>query len=217
MVFWLTVAVLCLALFAADLVTVKDGILAASDRSLELDAHHALGTSTYAVFRDISLVGGGTVRTGLIVLIALVLAVLRRWWLVILVVVGTGGASLLDYIVKGLVARPRPELFVHGTAAGGYSFPSGHAMDSFAFLFVVAYLFWYFMRHVGFALLVSVLAGICIALIGLSRVVLGVHYPSDVVGGYALSAAWLSLVLAVLDRPLRREKVLAGNPERTSA
>ncbi|KEO84160.1 phosphatase PAP2 family protein [Tumebacillus flagellatus] len=100
------------------------------------------------------------------------------------------GAAALNQLLKMIFHRPRPDLH-RLIEITGYSFPSGHSMSAFAMYGVLTFLLW---RHVptrwGRALIV--LLGIAMTLmIGISRIYLGVHYPSDVIGGYLAGGFWL--------------------------
>lgn len=114
----------------------------------------------------------------------------RRRPVVFLAVTGWLG-GLIDTAVKVLVARPRPELEEPLAHALGKSFPSGHAMTSLvvygALLLVVMPLI-----AARWRLVVVALTGLLVLGIGVSRLVLGVHFITDVVGGWILGAAWLS-------------------------
>jgi undecaprenyl-diphosphatase len=115
------------------------------------------------------------------------------------------GSYLLNKLLKWLFHRDRPDIHRIVTEEG-FSFPSGHAMQAFAMYATLTYLLW---RHIpsqfGRGLLLAFSALIMLA-IGTSRVYLGVHYPSDVLGSYAASAAWLffSLFLFLRAGWLRR-------------
>lgn len=106
------------------------------------------------------------------------------------------GGALVDQVLKVLVHRARPAYgaaYLHGHS---YSFPSGHAMGSIiGYAMIVIAL----RRHVPAArrhvVAVSVAAAVCVLAIGASRLYLGVHYPSDVVGGWAAGAVWLAVCL----------------------
>ena len=112
-----------------------------------------------------------------------------------------GGAMLINVLFKLFFARVRPALFDHLTPAPGYSFPSGHAMGSAAF-FLALYLLIaeLFPRWRWLAGIVGLLGTLGI---GLSRLVLQVHYPSDVLAGWALSVAWVLGVNLVYARTRR--------------
>ena len=99
---------------------------------------------------------------------------------------------ILNWILKQTFHRARPELH-RLIDIGGYSFPSGHAMNAFAFYGILAFLLW---RHIpnqtGRTILI-LFSSLFIILIGISRVYLGVHYPSDIIGGYLASGFWLTI------------------------
>lgn len=106
--------------------------------------------------------------------------------------ISVAGAGILNTVVKWAVERPRPSVVPPVYAASGLSFPSGHSMASFALFFAI----WLVARHerfryAGAYLLVAVLV---VPVVGFTRAYLGVHYPSDVLAGWALSGAWLALV-----------------------
>ena len=111
--------------------------------------------------------------------------------LAVFLVVTTLGGGLLDTIVKEAVGRPRPSLVDPVASAHGKSFPSGHAMSS-----TVAYgaLLLVFLPAIGRRYRPVVFAGVVVLVlaIGFSRLALGVHYISDVVGGFVLGLAWLA-------------------------
>ena len=111
--------------------------------------------------------------------------------LAVFLVVTTLGGGLLDTVVKEAVGRARPSLEAPVASAHGKSFPSGHAMSS-----TVAYgaLLLVFLPVIGrrYRLLVFAGAVVLVVAIGFSRLALGVHYISDVVGGYVLGLAWLA-------------------------
>ena len=115
--------------------------------------------------------------------------------LAVFLVVTTLGGGLLDTLVKEAVGRPRPSLAEPVATARGKSFPSGHAMSSTV---VYGSLLLVFLPVIGRRYRPVVLAGtvILVAAIGFSRLALGVHYITDVLGGFVLGGAWLALSVA---------------------
>jgi undecaprenyl-diphosphatase len=106
------------------------------------------------------------------------------------------GANLLDEGLKLLFHRARPDAFFGVARPSTYSFPSGHSFVSFCFYLALASVI---VRTSGTERgrsLIWCAAALLIALIGLSRIYLGVHYPTDVLGGYAGGAAWFSVASA---------------------
>jgi undecaprenyl-diphosphatase len=105
---------------------------------------------------------------------------------------------VLNTLIKEILQRERPSL-QHLVEAGGYSFPSGHAMISMGF-FGMIFAIWAIERKIrGRSLfLPCVLGALLILLIGLSRVYLGVHFPTDIVGGYIAGIIWLVFTVPVI-------------------
>ena len=109
------------------------------------------------------------------------------------------GGGLIVEIIKHLFRRARPEILSHLVAESGYGFPSGHSFVAFSFYGFMAY---YLFRRArsGFAKAITLISGALIILaIGASRVYLGVHWPSDVLGSYLLGAAWISAIILYLE------------------
>jgi undecaprenyl-diphosphatase len=150
--------------------------------------------------RDVTALGGVTVMT--LVTIAGVLAFLmhgRRWHAAIL-----AGTVLLADIssegLKNLYGRPRPALVPHGAYVYSASFPSGHSTLSAATFLTLATLIASLEPNRGTKIMVYVLAVLLVLGIGVSRVYLGVHWPSDVLAGWCLGAAWALAAWTVLSR-----------------
>lgn len=110
----------------------------------------------------------------------------RRTWFWLLAV---GGAALLNFLAKHSFMRVRPALWVSMLPEATYSFPSGHAMASMAFAAAAVCLLWHQTRR---RLAALGCAGLFVLLVGMSRVYLGVHYPSDVMAGWLASLAWVT-------------------------
>lgn len=98
--------------------------------------------------------------------------------------------ALLNAVLKALVARPRPEGFrlVEET---GFSFPSGHSMVAMAFFGLIIYLIWRYGAGGKRRIALAAVFAFIIVMIGISRIYLGVHYASDVLGGFCASLLWL--------------------------
>ena len=101
-------------------------------------------------------------------------------------------AVALNVLLKQLVQRPRPDGF-RLIAETGYSFPSGHSMVAMAFYGLLAWMVWHYERDRFVRWLCVIGFGLVIALIGISRIYLGVHYASDVIAGFCVSLIWLAL------------------------
>ncbi len=168
---------------------------------LESADHHAAAglnglvaghSAVIGVVKAVTWLGSGGVLWTLIGAAVVLLAIRRRWRLAIYLLVTGAGELTLDPVLKALVGRLRP-VVAHPIAHGnGNSFPSGHALGSivcYGALFLVflpaARGIW---RRVFTAVIVTLIAAI-----GVSRLLLGVHYVSDVLGGWALGITWLGI------------------------
>lgn len=147
--------------------------------------------------RDITALGSAPVLVLFVLAVVIALAVRRQYHGVALVLAATVGARLLNVSLKALFARPRPDLVQHLTEVRSASFPSGHAMDSAVIYLTLAALLARLvvpralkLYFVGVALLLTFL-------VGLSRVYLGVHYPTDVLAGWMAGLAWSVLCWGV--------------------
>lgn len=124
------------------------------------------------------------------------LAVYRRWPELEGFALSLAGGAVLNFVLKNIFERARPDAF-HVVAAAGYSFPSGHAMVSLCFYGMAAFLLarvipsWQWRYMLGVAIAILILA------IGISRIYLGVHYPSDVVAGYTAGTMWLMFSISI--------------------
>ena len=110
--------------------------------------------------------------------------------------IAVSGAALLNFVAKLGFARARPDLWVSISPEVTYSFPSGHAMNSFALAGALVMLTW----HSKWRLPVAVVALSYVTIIGLSRIYLGVHFPSDILAGWAASMAWIAGVVVTIRR-----------------
>lgn len=96
------------------------------------------------------------------------------------------GSALLNLGAKQLFARERPGLWESIAPESTYSFPSGHAMGSVTLAMVLVLLVW----HTRWRCWVTLPMAAFVAMVGLSRVYLGVHYPSDILAGWTFAIAW---------------------------
>ncbi|AKT36919.1 phosphatase PAP2 family protein [Chondromyces crocatus] len=143
--------------------------------------------------------GGPLAITVLLVTTGLILIARRRWSEVGGVALAGLGCALLNTSLKHAFARERPALFESPFHLTSYSFPSGHAMGSLVGFGMVAFLLVRRARTVQGPVspllsAVTVLStALLVLLIGLSRMYFGVHFPTDIVGGYLAGAQWLTL------------------------
>ncbi len=175
----------------------------ASDINNLIAGQHALVT----IVKDVSLLGGTIALSAVVAAGAILLLLRRQWKLATYLVVTGAGALVLDPVLKSLVGRLRPVLAHPVAHAPGNSFPSGHALGSlvcYGAIFVVFIPAARGRLRTVFTVVIAVL----VALIGISRILLGVHYLSDVLGGWAIGVAWLGVTTVAFEVSRRA----AGRP-----
>jgi undecaprenyl-diphosphatase len=114
-------------------------------------------------------------------------------------VITMAGSTILLVTLKTVFRRARPDPFFETVLPESYSYPSGHSLSSFCFYGVLAAIITTRVERRSLRAVIWAGAFLLIALIGLSRIYLGVHHPSDVVAGYAAAFVWVTAV-AVADR-----------------
>lgn len=135
-----------------------------------------------------------------VVIIFLVLKWKRALILFLLTMVGE---LALDLTLKGFFRRARPEAFFDYPLPKSFSFPSGHALGSFCFFGILAWLVTARLENKLLKVAIWTAAAFFAFAIGLSRIYLGVHYPSDVIAGYTTGLFWI-IVVAVSDHWLQK-------------
>ena len=157
-----------------------------------------------AVVKAVTWLGSDGVLWTIIGVSAVFLAFRRRWRLVLYLLVTGAGALVMDPILKDLVGRLRPVVAHPIAHGGGNSFPSGHSLGSIVCYGAVFLVFLPAARGRWRAVLRAVVVTL-VALIGISRILLGVHYLSDVLGGWTLGITWLGLTAFAFELTRRAE------------
>jgi undecaprenyl-diphosphatase len=199
---------------------VLEGDTTALDRAVLLalrDAHNPadpIGPSWFEeAARDITALGGHVVLTIVTLATLAYLVMTRKSHAAVLVVAAVGGGMLLSTALKMGFERPRPDLVPHVARVYTASFPSGHAMLSAVTYLTLGALL---ARVQPSRRLKAFLLGLAVSLtvlVGASRVYLGVHWPSDVLAGWCVGAAWASLCWFVALQLQRRGQVETGHEE----
>jgi membrane-associated phospholipid phosphatase len=193
-------------------------VLDQETQTLDLSALHFLqrlaSPDLTLAARLLSLMGSEAVVVLGVVLLAM-FGWQQRWGAAFVLILVTGGAQVLNDVLKELFHRTRPEPVTGLIHAQNFSFPSGHAMVSAAFYFYLAYLSWRFVHGWWRGALVGSLI-LLVLLIGLSRLYLEAHYLSDVIAGYLAGFLWTDAVtlgsrlLAVRPQRLRARRMRQG-------
>lgn len=145
-----------------------------------------------SVVKAVTWLGSDGVLWTIIGVSAVFLAFRRRWRLVLYLLVTGAGALVMDPVLKTLVGRLRPVVAHPIAHGGGNSFPSGHSLGSIVCYGAVFLVFLPAARGRWRPAFTAVIVTL-VALIGISRILLGVHYLSDVLGGWTLGITWLGL------------------------
>lgn len=157
---------------------------------------HRSGLTT--IMTVITHLGDKITQTLVTVLTVALLFILKKWrvalWYGFTIL---GGALLLNGTIKEFYARVRPSQIDPLVEIGGYSFPSGHSMGAVIVYGGLLFLILRSIRSSRLKVFLSVITFMMILSIGLSRIYLAVHFPSDVIGGFSLGLSWLALSIAL--------------------
>jgi membrane-associated phospholipid phosphatase len=173
----------------------EDGILP-FDKPILVWAHSLAAPALDHVFITVSEIGylWGVVPVNIIVLAYLVLQ--RRYREGLFWALAVGGSALLNLGVKTYFARDRPDLWEQVVTETSFSFPSGHAMGAATLATALLCLAWRGPFHWPAVILLPLFA----LTVGVARVYLGVHYPSDILAGFAVAVAWVMGMHQVVGR-----------------
>lgn len=129
-----------------------------------------------------------------------------RWLIQSVIILATTAA--LNVFIKNYISRDRPDIDMRLVEASSYSYPSGHSMCALAFYGFLIYLAYTKVSHQWVRILAYISLPLLILAIGASRVYLGVHFPSDVIAGFAAGLFWLVFVIFIINafRIYRRKK-----------
>jgi undecaprenyl-diphosphatase len=142
---------------------------------------------------DITALGGGTFIVIITVSVVGFLILQKNYNAMWLILVATIGGALLSFGLKELIGRERPPLIFHLVYVNSLSFPSGHSMMSAVVYLTQASLISQIQKKKSIRVYIITIALILTLLIGISRVYLGVHYPTDVLAGWSIGIAWAFL------------------------
>ncbi|MEX2153602.1 MAG: phosphatase PAP2 family protein [Gemmatimonadaceae bacterium] len=151
------------------------------------------------IMLEITFLGTGIVVMTVVGVSAMFLWLTKHRYSAILLLIATFGGILLNNLLKVGFGRPRPQIFDWGTEVMSLSFPSGHAMSAAVVYGTVAYLATRLQRRHLHRVITLLCAAILIVAIALSRLYLGVHYPSDVIAGIIIGLAWAAFCMATLE------------------
>lgn len=143
------------------------------------------------------LAKGEVIAVGVII-ISLILILIKKWRFLKAILISVLGGELFVWVIKNLIDRPRPPLVSALVNETTYSFPSGHTFVAIAFYGLLGYLIIQSERNKFLKIISLVFISFLIVSIGLSRIYLGAHWPSDVLASFVSGAAWLSILITWL-------------------
>ena len=161
------------------------------------------------LMHGISAIGWFRIAAPTTVVAVVLVALLGLRWQALTLGLAALTGHLFNQALKALIERPRPPMGAEEMAALGvdtFAFPSGHAQSFTIFYGFLAYLIWQHAKHPALRRAGAAAMLLMIALVGISRVYLGVHWPSDVVGAYIIGVLWLQLWTRVLRACLVAQK-----------
>src|SRR3954447_11512185 len=142
---------------------------------------------------DLTAIGGPTVLGLVVASVAGFLVLQTRYRTALVVVLTSAGGDLLDTVMKHAFDRPRPTIVPHLRVVYSTSFPSGHAMESAIVYLTLGAILMRAAQSRTTKLYILAIAVLLTVLVGVSRVYIGVHYPTDVIGGWIIGFVWASI------------------------
>lgn len=168
------------------------------------------------MMRDFTAVGSTGVLTLMVVTIAGFLAMTRKAHAALFVLASVIGGVLISQSMKWAFGRPRPDLVPHGAEVYTASFPSGHSMMAAVVYLTLGVLLARTQTDRAVKIYIVCVAVVVTLLVGTSRVYLGVHWPTDVLAGWALGAAWALICWLVMAWLQTRRQVEDGATDKSS-
>jgi len=184
------------------------------DMKAAIELREVDSPAVLALMAAVSFLGDGWVPVFLVFAVAAICA-LRRRWIEAIFVIATLSAGALAGVLKALVGRERPPAFAMSPSDlfpsfNTYAYPSGHVLFFVVFYGFLAYLSWKYLTGRARLISLSVCAAL-IVLIGPSRLILGEHWVSDVVGSYIIGTLWLIILILLYEMVLHwRTRGLEG-------
>lgn len=200
--FRIIIVCLCLLLFSVILFNVcKYGVLDIDNNIYNFISKNIMNDTLSSILKCVTHLGG----VAFIVLLGVLCFMFckkNRWFITFDLV----GCTVINQTIKHIVRRPRPNV-LRLVEESGYSFPSGHSMISVAFYGLVIYLVYKNVNNKYLKWTLITLLSLLILTIGFSRIYVGVHYFTDVVGGFFLALAYLIFYIYIYNKKvIKNEK-----------
>jgi undecaprenyl-diphosphatase len=208
------IAIVASLAFVAIAAEMRSGALDRLDAAIELAVHRLDSPLADAVMKTATLIGSSIVLLPAVVLVTLLAVRLRKRTVAIVLVIDTIAVIAANNALKLMFSRERPRLFDKIALPTDYSFPSGHSMSALGIYGVIAAAL--IALHPKARRATIAAAILLIAAIGFSRIYLGVHWPSDVLGGYLGGVPPLIVSVHLIHRRGRGDRNLADLVDATA-
>jgi undecaprenyl-diphosphatase len=191
---WLGTASLAFGLFIKITSELLESEVSGVDRTILIAFAKARTPWLTVMAVDLTALGSVTLVVLFSTIALCVLLLLRDRMGALQLVAASVGAGILTTTIKNYIDRPRPEVVTQLIQVSGLSYPSGHSLAAASLYLTVAILVCRHLQRIGYQIAILAMTVAIILLVGMSRVYLGVHYPSDVASGISLGAAWALLL-----------------------
>lgn len=202
-----SVFVTAVLLFAILAVIVGSGVTNALDSSILLAINSLSSPWLNTFFVAFTELGGVIVVWVVAIILVLLFLAKRNYIRALLIAVGIGGVAAMNLLLKSIFERARPDLWDWIVTETHTSFPSGHATASMALALCIVYLLW----NTKWRKATIIAASVYLLLIGFSRLYLGVHFPTDILGGWLLGIGWMALVITFVITVNYRKRIVKGD------
>lgn len=184
-------------------INVKNGKILELDLNIyKFFSENIINDKLTPIVKVITHIGGAKIVFVLTVLAIILIKGLKNKLFLLTGVVGTAG---LNVVLKHIIQRERPNIN-RLIPEKGYSFPSGHSMMSMAFYGMLIFLIFKYVKNTALKWTLIVILTILLSTIGITRIYLGVHYPSDVIGGFLVSLTYLFILTEIYNKVKIEEK-----------
>jgi len=191
---WLSGAALAFLMFIRITRELIEGDVGAMDSAILLAVAKKRTPWLTIAAVDVTALGSITLVVLFSAFTLLVLLVLRDRMGALQLLASSAGASILTIVTKDMIERIRPAEAQQLVVVSGFSYPSGHSVSASALYLTIAIIAGRYVQHRGARATIVLAVSAVLIMIGTSRVYLGVHYPTDVVSGISLGAAWALLL-----------------------
>ncbi|MFC7783718.1 MULTISPECIES: phosphatase PAP2 family protein [unclassified Rossellomorea] len=197
---FIAISLICLIAFTWGFVTIveewKENEIAQFDNGVFEIVRGFISPKLTTFMTSITFLGGVKGITIFAISVVVILLYLKKYPLALFVATTITTGAGFNWLLKWIFKRERPDIEAL-IEQGGYSFPSGHSMSSFIFYGTLAFILFRALDYKRYKWASVIAVSFLVLLIGLSRVYLGVHYPSDILGGFTAGGAWLTLCIVI--------------------